>query len=146
MAHSTYPVTPAGLAVPVLVGLGGKATAALHAAGQPIPPPVHARGLLDTCSDLTAVAAQVLQQLAIPSIASGNMRTAAGSGQVGMYQVSLSIASLAQAGGLLLTEPTLLVAEIPTALPDTDVLIGLDILRRGRLWLDGPAGQFTLEL
>jgi hypothetical protein len=37
MHRLAYKVTTAGLAAPVLVGLDGKTTAALHAAGRPIP-------------------------------------------------------------------------------------------------------------
>ena len=57
MSRLTFAVTGAGLAVPVSVGLNGQATAALAAAGKPIPPPVRARGLLDTASDVTDVQA-----------------------------------------------------------------------------------------
>jgi hypothetical protein len=34
--------------------------------------------------------------------------------------------------------------ELPAGLP-FDVLVGLDVLRNGKLFLDGPAGQFTLD-
>src|ERR1051326_3131676 len=66
MAQLTFPVTQAGLAVPVWIGLSGDATDALLAAGQPLVPPAAARGLLDTGSDVTAVAPWILQQLAVP--------------------------------------------------------------------------------
>jgi hypothetical protein len=145
MPRLTYPVTPAGLAVPVLVGLDGKTTAALHAAGQPIPSPVHARGLVDTCSDLTAVAEWVLQQLAIPPATTATTHTAAGPVVVRLYEVSVSIAAPSQSGGFLLTEPALLVSELAAALPDADVLIGLDLLLRGTMRLDGPNRLFTLD-
>jgi hypothetical protein len=145
MAHSTYPLTTAGLAVPVLVGLDGKTTAALHAAGRPIPAPVLARGLLDTCTDMTAIAARILQQLGMPSAGTTSTLTAAGPSSVRLFEVSFSITGSVQGGGLLLTEPALLVSELTTVLPDADVLIGLDMLLRGKLLLDGPAGQFTLE-
>ena len=78
MPRLTYPLTPAGLAVSVLVGLDGKTSAALLAAGRPIPPPVQARGLLDTCSDLTAVAAWVLQRLSISPATTATSYTTAG--------------------------------------------------------------------
>jgi hypothetical protein len=145
MPRLTYAATPAGLAVPVLVGLDGKTTAALHAAGRPIPPPIQARGLLDTCSDLTAVAAAVIRQLGISPATTATTHTAAGPVAVHLYEVSISIAAPAQSGGLLLTEPALLVSELAAVLPDADVLIGLDVLLGGKLLLDGPTGMFTLD-
>jgi hypothetical protein len=34
---------------------------------------------------------------------------------------------------------------LPASLPDTDVLIDLDVLLRGKFFLDGIARKFTLE-
>jgi hypothetical protein len=39
----------------------------------------------------------------------------------------------------------MLVSELPTVLPDADVLVGLDVLLQLKFLLDGPAGQFTLD-
>jgi hypothetical protein len=44
-----------------------------------------------------------------------------------------------------LTEPDLLVMELAAVLPNVDVLIGLDVLLRYKLLLDGPVRQFALE-
>ena len=145
MPRLTYPVTPHGLSVPVLVGLDGKTTAALHAAGRPIPPPIHASGLLDTCSDLTAVAAWALQQLAIAPATTATTRTAAGPMAVRLYQVSVSIQDVSQSGRFLLTAPAVLVSELPAVLPDADVLIGLDLLLVGKMLLDGPGRLFAMD-
>src|SRR5439155_14956447 len=91
MPQLTFPITGAGLAVPVWVGLDGKTTAALHGAGQPIPPPVQARGLLDTCSDVTALASWVLRQLGVPPTTTATTHTAGGVVAVQLFEVSLSI-------------------------------------------------------
>jgi hypothetical protein len=66
MAHLTFPVTGAGLEVPVWVGLNDQAVVALAGAGQQVPPPVGGRGLLDTGTDVTAMAPWILQRFAIP--------------------------------------------------------------------------------
>ena len=145
MPRLTYPVIPAGLAVPVLVGLDGKTSAALHAAGRPIPPPIPARGLLDTCSDLTAVSAWLLQRLAIAPATTATTLTAAGPVAVRLYEVSLSITDATAAATFLLTAPDLLVSELTAVLPDADVLIGLDLLLRGQMLLNGPTRLFTLD-
>jgi hypothetical protein len=146
MAQLAFPVTAAGLAVPVWIGLNGQATAALIASGTPITRPVGAQGLLDTATDLTAISPRILQQLAIPVVATTSTHTAAGPVQVRLYRVSLGITDPGQpAGAPWLTLPDLLVTELAVSLPDAEVLIGMDILLGCKLILDGPARQFTLE-
>ena len=146
MAHLAFPVTPAGLTAPVWIGLDGQTTAALRAAGLPIPAPVQAHGLIDTGSDVTVVASWVLRQLVVPVASTTSTHTAAGPFPVKLYVVSLGITDPAQpAGSPWLTQPGLLVMEAPTLLPDADVLIGLDVLLDCKMLLDGPARRLTLE-
>jgi hypothetical protein len=146
MAQLTFPVTGAGLSVPVWIGLSGQTTAALVAVGMPVTPPIRARGLLDTGTDVTAVASWVLQQLAVSVTTTTSTHTAAGQVPVRLYRVSLGITDPSLPPGTpWLTQPDLLVMELPTGLPDIDVLIGLDVLLECKLILDGPARQFTLE-
>jgi hypothetical protein len=145
MAQLTFSVSPAGLAVPVWIGLSGTVTTALYGAGRPISPPVQARGLLDTGSDITAVASWLLQRLAVPVATVTATHTVAGPVKVNLYEVSLGINDPSQPGNPWLTEPDLLVMELATVLPDVDVLVGLDVLLRNKLLLDGPARLFSLE-
>lgn len=146
MDQLAFPVTPAGLAVPVWIGLDGQATAALLAAGLPIPAAIQARGLIDTGSDVTVVASWILQQLAVPVASTTSTRTAAGPIPVKLVAVSLGITDPTRpAGSPWLTQPGLLAMEAPAVLPDADVLIGLDILLECKMLLDGPARHFTLE-
>ena len=144
MPQLTFPVTRAGLTVPVWIGLSGKLTAFLLTAGRKIPAPVQVRGLLDTGSDVTVVASWVLQQLAIPAVTTSSTQTVSGPVTVRLYEISLSITAPGQPGAPMLIEPDLLAMELATVLQDTDVLIGLDVLLKRRLVLDGPATQFTL--
>lgn len=145
MPSLTFPVTVDGLAVSVLIGLDGNASHARLAKGQPILPPVKANGLLDTGCNVTAVAAPVLQQLALPQATTGTTQTAGGTVNVQLYSVSLSIYAANQPGLPTLVYPTLLVSELTTTLTNVDVLVGLDVLLGCRLFLDGPARQFTLD-
>lgn len=145
MAQLTFSATQAGLLVPVWIGLDGLTTKALHTAGRPIPPPVQARGLLDTGSNVTAVGSWVLQQLALPVASTTATQTVAGPVIVRLFTVSLSITDPTQQGSPMLTHPSLLVMELATPLPDADVLIGLDILLNCQLLLDGPNRRFTLD-
>ena len=44
-----------------------------------------------------------------------------------------------------MTEPDRLVMELTTALPDADILIGLDVRLGCQRLLDGPGRRFTLD-
>jgi hypothetical protein len=145
MAQMTFPVTQAGLEVTVLIGVDGTSTAALSATGQPISRPTRAQGTLDTGASVTSVASWVLRQLPLQKVTSRTTHTASGPASVDLYRVSLSIIDPARPGGPTLVEPDLLISELPTLLPDADVLIGLDVLLGCRLHLDGPARHFTLD-
>lgn len=102
--------------------------------------------MLDTASDLTAVAPWIIQQLAIPVDTTSSTHTAGGPMNVKLFRVSIGITDPAQpSGSPWLTFSDLLVTELAAVLPDADVLVGLDILLTCKLFLDGPGCQFTLE-
>jgi hypothetical protein len=145
MPQLTFQVTAAGLAAPVWIGLDGKTSTALIAAGQAIAPPVQARGLLDTGSDVTAVAPWVLQRLALRPSAKTVTHTASGPTMVNVYEISLGITDPNQSGGPWMTLTNLLVTELAAPLADADVLVGLDVLLQCRLLLDGPTRVFSLD-
>jgi predicted aspartyl protease len=145
MAHVSFPIARAGLIVPVLVGLNGEALNELLTSGKPLIPPVPTQGLLDTGTDITAVSPSVLQRLGILSHSAAETHTAGGRIKTRLYSVGLSITDQGSAASTpWLAVPDLVVMELPTSLPDVEVLIGLDVLLTGRLEIDGPAGQFTL--
>jgi hypothetical protein len=144
MAQLRFPVTKDGLVVPVWIGLSGRLTSALFAARRQIAPPVQATGLLDTASDVTAVAPWVLHQLAVPQAMMTSTHTASGQVKVSLFEVSLSILDPSVASSPWLTQSDLLVMELPSVLPNMDVLIGMDLLLQTNLFLEGPARQFSL--
>jgi hypothetical protein len=145
MPKFTYAVSQAGLEVPVLVGLDGQHTSDLVAAGKPVPAPVLVRGLLDSGSNMTAMAPWVAQKLRLASMASASTYTAGGPAAVQLFHVSITILPPSQQSGLI-TLPSVWVSELPVALPDADVLVGLNVLLQAKLWLDGPARSFSLDL
>jgi hypothetical protein len=140
-----FPVAQAGLALPAYVGVDRQTAVAHLAASRLVPPVVPTRGLVDTASDLTAVAPWALQQLNVPVIHTIATQTAAGAVQVDVYSVSLSITDPNRAGSPMLTVPFLLVTALAATLPDADVLVGLNLLLQYKLVLDGPSKEFTLE-
>jgi hypothetical protein len=133
-----------GYAVDIMIGLRAIDIAALLAAGQPIPPPLRARALLDTGSDRTAVALKLLQHLGIVSLGWVETHTAGGVMQVDLYPVSLSVPSPAEVIDAALAKPEWVVTEFLHAPPDVDALIGLDLAEKWLLILDGPGQRFTL--
>jgi hypothetical protein len=145
MPRLTFPADPRGLKVDVVVGLGGAATTLLVNQGQPIPAPVRAQGLIDTGSTVTGVARAIVQRLALPRYVRTNTQTASGSALVGLYVVSLGIQDFALPAGPKLVEPTLVVMELPSAISGVDVLVGLDVLMKCQMILNGPAQQLILD-
>jgi hypothetical protein len=101
--------------------------------------------MVDTGSNVTAVAPAVLQQLGVSVASTALTHTAAGQTQVRLFEVSLRITNPNVPNSPWLTLPNLRVTELPVALPDADVLIGLDVLLECSFLLDGPARLFTLE-
>jgi hypothetical protein len=63
---------------------------------------------------------------------------------VDLYQVALHVRDASNPNLTWLFHPTLVVMELTTGI-SFDALIGLDIIRTCKLFVDGPAGQFTLD-
>jgi hypothetical protein len=144
VATLTFPINPDGLSLDVLVGIDQQASHALLAQGVALPRPERVRALLDSGTDLTAVSAQVLSRL--PVTAGQPVRTHTAGGIVSnlTFYISLSIPPLAGAAGSLLVVSRLLVTELVVPLPNLDVLIGLDVIRRYVWAIDGPGGTFSV--
>jgi hypothetical protein len=145
MPKLIFHARPDGLFVDVLIGLDGATTAALLAAGQPIPAPIRARSLIDTGSDVTVVSGSILARLGIPAQYRTTTQTISGPVAVNLFEVSVGITDFARAGSPELVEAHLLVMELTSPPHGLDVLIGLDIMLGCRMVLAGPARQFTLE-
>jgi len=144
MAQLTFPILPDGLQVDVMIGPHGAALAAQVASGV-VTRPVSGRGEIDTGSNITAISIAMLRALNVPVLYQRTTRTAAGLVTVDVYKVSVGIHNLATPTAIEIVAPDLLVMALPTALPQIDVLIGLDFLLGCRFTLDGPAGWFSIE-
>lgn len=142
MPTLTFSVQPDGLLIPVMIGLDAPSCRALQQAGQAIPRPLQLTGVMDTATDVPAIAPRVLKVLALPQLGSAQTHTASGSVTVGIYEVSLSI--LPPAGSApMFTAPHLVVSELIHAAPGIEVLVGLDIIWQGVLNIDGPNLVFS---
>jgi hypothetical protein len=145
MDKNIYPISPAGLEVPVLIGLDGQDSSDLVAAGQVVPNPIMLRGILDTGSSVTAVAPWVFQRLGLSSKGKSSTTTAGGQMPVELFRVSIAILPPSNLQGPSLTLSSIWASGLSVTIPDADVLIGLNVLRELKLILDGPAHIFSLE-
>ncbi|MCI0462492.1 MAG: retroviral-like aspartic protease family protein [Gemmataceae bacterium] len=144
MPHLSFATSRDGPALEVLIGADGARTAALHQAGAPIPRPLQVRALIDTGSDVTAVAPRVLQQVGAVLLTSVPGLTASGPVSAQLFEVSLNVFGPAGAAGPMFVKSTLVVTELAAALPNIEVLLGQDVLAECLFLLDGPRGHFLL--
>ncbi|MCE2512397.1 MAG: hypothetical protein J4F50_07550 [Acidimicrobiia bacterium] len=112
-----------------------------HSEGRIIPEPVRATGIIDTAAERTCVSAAIVDRLLLEPTRREDLATASGPRQSGIYYLMLQV-------GWREGQPP---APIPVTAYDAEVmgaevLVGLDVLRHGRLVLRGPEGQFELFL
>jgi Aspartyl protease len=143
MAQFTFPIVPVGLVVDVLVNLDLSVLVPLRSRGTG-PSPVEGRGLVDTGSDITAVALPMLQQLGIPAFRQTATQTLGGSMPVNLYRVSLHVLDAQNVALPWLSQGSLVVMELAPGFP-FDVLLGLDVLLTRGTLVDGPARRFFLD-
>jgi hypothetical protein len=145
MARCTFAVQADGLIVDVLVTLERLALDGLRARGQPVPAPIPCRGLIDTGTNITAIGPSLRARLGLSPGLVASTITAAGPLNVALHVVGLSITNLMTPGAPELSLETFAVMELPTALAAADVLVGLDVLLRCCLGLNGPGRMFELD-
>ncbi len=139
-----FPITSDGLVVDVLVNLEAAVPVPLRAGGQ-LCPPVEAKGLIDTASNVSGVSPAIVRQLGLPP--TGPPTTTTGIGgviTVQLYRASLHLRDARAPGLPMCTLPSLLVMGLPPG-PSCDVLIGMDVLSSCKLIVDGPRAFFTIE-
>jgi hypothetical protein len=144
MPRLTFPVTADGLTVDARVNLDSTTLTSLHTANLSLPLSIPGKGLIDTGTDVTAVAPWILQQLGIPVHSQRTTQGIGGVMPVRLFNITLFVLDARQPLLPWLVQPDLLVMELPSALP-VDVLVGLDILLGCKFHLDGPGRHFTLD-
>jgi hypothetical protein len=129
--------------VDLLVWLPSPRINALRAAGQNIPPPKVARGIIDPGAAVTVIDLQCRQAL---NLAPFRIRRAAVPNMpapinVWSYKIDLKIRL---PSGLYLVRPMLSVFEMPLIQTGSDVLLGCDVLSQCQFIHNGSAGVFSL--
>ena len=145
MSQLTFPIQLGELKLAVVVGLHHQAMVDRLTAGLPLAAPIWTKGVIDTGSTITSIAADVIQNLGLPPVSQTSTQTAAGPVPARLFRVSLSIPPAGNLPEPMLTRGNLIVMELSDPIPDVEVPIGLDILLDCRLLFDGPGRQFTLE-
>jgi hypothetical protein len=144
MPRLIYPFGPDGLFVPAVVALSAPALQTLLAQGGPLPVPLHARGVVDSGSTVTAVVPRLLAALNATPGPATKTTTAAGSVPVRFYRISFTIHNR-PASTASFSQADWLVTDLAHDLPDVDILFGLDLLREVVLTVNGPGQTFSLD-
>jgi hypothetical protein len=147
MAQFTLQLDPAnGPVLTVVVGVSVPRADALVAAGQPIPPGVTIRALIDTGASGTCVDPSALEKLSLTPTGPVSVHTPSTGGAghiVEQYDVSLIVPG-AGAHHVPLAIPAVPVMSAALSLQGIDALVGRDVLRDCILIYHGSLGQFTL--
>ena len=143
MPYLTQPFGLEGALIDLTVGPSLPRQQALKKAGQPVPPPVRVRGLIDTGASLTAIDPGVLQALSLtPTGTVGVVTPTTGTTPQQLNQYDVQIIILHPA--LTYSFHVLPVIESVLGCQGFDVLIGRDMLAECLFVYDGRSGLFTL--
>jgi hypothetical protein len=145
MPRLTFPITPDGLQVDVVVGLDAARAATLSNTGRAIPAPRQARALIDTGTTMTGVVPRLLNAVGVSASGAAQTLTATGLAAVQFFLISLTVFDSTGASGNTFFRGMWRVTDLPYELPDVDVLLGLDFIREIVLTADGPGARFMLD-
>ena len=144
MPQLTFPFVPDGLLVSAVINLAAPALQSNRQQGSATTG-IHARGMIDSGTTLTAVGPRILTALNAVRGQPVNISTAAGSTNVYYYFISFTIYNRSQPSGTDLYQPIWKVTSLVADLEDVDILFGLDLLHQIVLTVDGPAQTFMLD-
>jgi predicted aspartyl protease len=143
MPHLTLPLTSDGPVVEVLIGVTPSQSRSLTVAGQPVPGPVTARGLIDTGASVTCIDSQLVRTLGLQPSGSTLLMLPVPSGGAQQYQ-EFEISLILLHARLNYSIGTLTVVAAPLTAQGIEVLLGRDVLKSCLLVYDGEAASFTL--
>jgi predicted aspartyl protease len=110
----------------------------LSGSGQPVPPPVTGRALIDTGATASAVDASVVAALGVKPVGTANIGTAGGPTTQPVYPIRVELQGI----GLKIDFSR--VTGAPLKGMGLVALLGRDMLSRMILIYDGPSSEYTL--
>lgn len=119
------------LTLPILIGCDDSDAAAMTADGDDVPEPVAVTALIDTGATESCVSVGVAARLGCTRLRSFPVRTPSGLIDVPAYSVSMRVPAV---GGIALDR--VIVTSMPAG--HLDAIIGMDVLRRFVLTVNGP--------
>lgn len=130
---------------PVLVGVDGDTLTEELDAGRAVPTPVLWAATFDTGTNITVINLEIVRRLGLRVRRQQNSTTGGGVVTVDLYEVSFGFPPVFGLAVTTVLDEKLLVAVLPDLPEDHEVLIGMDLLNRCRLLIDGPNLTFTLD-
>jgi gag-polyprotein putative aspartyl protease len=130
---------------PVLVGADGDVVTTELDAGRSVPPPVLWPAVFDTGTNITVINREIVRRLSLIPLRQQQSTTGGGVVWVELYKVSLGFPPVFGLTTTTVLEERLEVAVLPDLPDDHEVLFGMDLLNRCRLFIDGPNLTFTLD-
>lgn len=110
--------------------------------GHIVPPPFQATGIIDTAAQKTCIRTSTAERLLLQPLEQGTLSTASGQVKSAVYHLELQF-------GATLEHPPDPIPVRTYAAPEVlgaELLIGLDVLRLGQLFLFGTENRYELFL
>jgi hypothetical protein len=130
---------------PVLVGIDGDTVTTELDARRTVPPPVLWPAIFDTGTNITVINREIVRRLGLQVKRQQQSTTGGGVVTADLYEVSFGFPPVFGLASTTVLDDRLEVAVLPDLPDDHDVLFGMDLLNRCRLFIDGPNLTFTLE-
>lgn len=130
---------------PVMIGVDGDTVMTELDAGRTVPPPVLCTAMFDTGTNVTVINREIVRRLGLRMKRQQLSTTGGGVVTVDLYEVSFGFPPVFGLNTTTVLEERLEVAVLPDLPDDHEVLFGMDLLNRCRLFIDGPNLSFALE-
>ena len=105
------------------------------------PAPYRTRGIIDTAAARTCINSTTVDKLLLEPLQMETLITASGPRESGIYDLTLQLGPREEH-----SPDPLSVLAYDAMVTGAELLVGLDVLRHGRLTLDGPRGECELLL
>jgi hypothetical protein len=137
---------PEGALVEILLGWSAAGARQQRVALRPVPPPVQARGLLDTGAEITCVDGTLIQQLGLPfsGTVAANLPAHGGLTFASLHDASMTVLHPSGKSRDNLVVLNVTVLDISVSSLGYQALLGRDVLARCGFLYDGPNNEFRL--